>query len=399
MCVEQGEIIPIINQQLLVNFPTNFLYINGYKLKNVVFGKMLKKSLLLVFTISQFCAYSQYNVDSLFKNSERFRKVWTATNDTFKLFNSNEVFNITLETDIKSLRRKKYKDEYQPAVFKILYNDTLEITRDIKIKARGNFRKKHCTHPPIKLNFKKGDFLIKSLQDIDKMKMVVVCKSPSMYHEYLINEYLVYKIYNLITDNSFRVRLLKVDYNDSNKKLKSYSEYAFLIEDTDLLVKRLDAIELKGVQINANSAETKSTTIQDVFQYMIGNTDWSIPALHNMKLIKLNDHLKPKPIVIPYDFDYSGLVNTEYAIPNDNLPISEVTERLYRGFCRTPEEMQNAFKVFRENKGEILALYENSNFLSKNYKAESLKYLNDFFNIIENPRNALKDISNTCRKD
>jgi len=91
---------------------------------------MVKNPLLFIFTITQFCVFSQNNVDSLYKNSDKFREAWKEVNDTFKLFNSNEVFNISLETDIKSLRRKKYKDEYQPAVFKILYNDTLEITRD-----------------------------------------------------------------------------------------------------------------------------------------------------------------------------------------------------------------------------------------------------------------------------
>jgi len=360
---------------------------------------MFKNSLLFVFTISQFCVFSQYNVDSLYKNSDKFKEAWKMANDTFKLFNTNDVFNITLETDIKALRKYKYKDEYQPAVFKILYNDTLEITRNIKIKARGNFRKRHCTHPPIKLNFKKADFLVKSLQEVDKLKMVVVCKNPSMYHDYLINEYLVYRIYNLITDYSFRVRLLKVDYQDSNKKVKSYSEYAFLIESTNQLINRLDAIEIENVNIHSNSAEKESTTKMDIFQYMIGNTDWSVLAFHNIKLIKLNDHLKPKPIIIPYDFDYSGIVNTEYAIPHESIPISEVTERLYRGFCRTPEEMQHAFKVFNENKSKILSLYENSTYLSKNYKAKSLNYLTDFFNIIENPKRALKDIDSTCRED
>ena len=276
---------------------------------------------------------SHYDFDSLLETSPQFKPLLQMVMDTFQIFGPEEPLEFTVSTDLKGLSKNKFKDEYQPA--KVIYNlwDSISIYREIRIKPRGEFRLKNCSNPPLRVNVKKTEEVFQLLDDFSKLKMVVPCKGGSSYQAYIFTEYLAYKLYNVITDNSFKVRLIRLNYRDTSGKIKPGDAYTFIIESEKALAKRRECISLESKKISARALDPETAAILYVFQYMIGNTDWSVPGLHNMKLLKTMDVSKPNPMPVAYDFDYAGIVDAPYAIPGDHVNIDDVTEREYMGYC------------------------------------------------------------------
>ena len=338
-----------------------------------------------------------YDFDSLMQHDEAFKKIATAVADTMDLFNDHSLLEVTLETDFKNLLKKKSDPEYQSGVFRMMFNDTVMINSNIKIKPRGNMRRKTCYIPPLKLNFPKKKTALRQLQHFDKIKMVVTCKSSNLYEQYLLQEYYAYRIYNILSDYSLRVRLLKVRYIDTSHKLKPFTKFSFIIEDIDLLAARHNCIRIESKIIGP---ATDLPVLADVylFQYMIGNTDWSIPGLHNIYMIKPKDPMKPKPIVVPYDFDYAGIVNATYAVPDPQLGIETVRERIYRGRCIDEKFIYAAAKKFRERKQQVLGLYEKDQYLSKGSKNSTIGYLENFYKQIKDDKTTERNIVDECRQ-
>jgi hypothetical protein len=134
-----------------------------------------------------------------------------------------------------------------------------------------------------------------------------------------------------------------------------------------------------------------------MYQFMIGNEDWYVPNLHNLKLITSTDHKKPQPIPVPYDLDYSGLVNAIYAVQHERIPVEKITDRYYMGTCLTDEEYEEVIKNFLEHKEEILKFFEENNYLQKSSKNYSLNYLNGFYDIIENKKNGKRMVMKDCK--
>jgi hypothetical protein len=342
--------------------------------------------------------FSQHNFDTLYRNNKEFKKIAKAISDTLDIFKSEKVLEVSLESDFKALIKNKYKDEYQEAYFYYPFNDTVSVSRKIKIKPRGEFRRKNCHFPPIKLNFPKGAEKIKQLAEFDKMKMVVDCKRSKTYQQWVLNEYLTYKLYNILTDYSYRVRLLKVKYVDTSGKYKMAEQYAFLIESTGQMASRLNCIEIETEKIMDSYTNPEMTMMMYLFQYLIGNTDWSIPALHNMKMLKSKDPTQTIPIVVPYDFDYSGIVNTTYAIPHEMLGIESVRQRKYWGYCRPKNKVDEVVQIFNDKKDDIYRLYNDSGLLEQNYLKSTLNYIDEFYKIINNESSLNRNIMESCRK-
>ncbi len=338
-----------------------------------------------------------HNLDSLAKNSDEIRKYIKTVGDTLDLFNSNEVLDLTFESDFKNLVKRKYKDEYQPAIIRFMINDTIMLSRKLKIKPRGNMRKGTCHIPPIKLNFPKKDVFIKQLNEFDKMKMVLNCKKGDAYTQYLLSEYYAYKIQNILTKYSLRVRLVKVKYIDTSGKFNENTQYAIILENIDQLAKRMGAVRIENKNVRDLLTNTKTLAESYLYQYMIGNTDWSIPNLHNIYLLKSMDMAKPRPYVVPYDFDYAGIVNTTYAIPDKQLGIESVRERIYRGVCLPEAEVIEAKERVLQNKEKIYQLIQNDQLMSKYNKKSTINYLDEFFQVLESENSFNRNILQSCR--
>lgn len=310
--------------------------------------------------------------------------------DSIKFFTDSEVIEMTLTTDLKGLQAQKGQDQFQPATISLKFSESNIITEAVQAGARGKFRRNYCRIPPIMINFRNENPASK-LNSFGKLKLVIGCSAGSGDEELLLKEYLVYKIYNLLEDKSFRVRLLKVTYNDTRNRIKTFTQHAFLIEDDADMARRNNCRKKEHGQILTESTNRETMTTVALFEYMIGNTDWSVPNNHNIKLIFDRNEENQVPYPVPYDFDYCGLVNAAYAVPNEIIGTEKVTERVYRGFPRSIEEIQARLGVFRAKKNDIIAVISNFSMLNEKVKKAMVDYLNEFFELIEKP-GTVKDI-------
>ena len=313
-----------------------------------------------------------------------------------KLFDEEEILDISLNMNIKKVTSDivDRNDHYALLTF---YEDDQPVNLELKVKIRGKTRAnpKVCSFPPIQLNFKKKGNYENLFAGQDKLKLVTHCMKGKTYDQYVLQEYLTYKHYSLLTDYSFKVRLLKVTYIDSADQTPT-ERFGFLIEDQEIMAKRKGQIVRKDKIVNQDLCNEKVLNIMTVFQYMIGNVDWSIPGFHNIKLIA-NDSISLRPIPIPYDFDYSGAISAHYAIAPESLSIENVRTRLFRGFCRQPGLYEEVFELFNEKKEEIYALYEKFGLLSEGNRKSTLKYFDQFYKTINDPKKAKLAFNGACR--
>ena len=330
------------------------------------------------------------------------------------LFTSHDALELTIEADFHTIRREDRKQdskEERPAVLRWTTADGSTGSLDIQVRTRGNFRlsRRNCDFPPLRLNLKKGSTKGTLFEGQDKLKLVVTCKLGQDYWEqYVLLEYMAYRTLNVLTDISFRVRLAKVTYVDTSGEDDTFTRYAFLIEDAEMMALRQPAqvIEWVAGQLHPSQVEKHQAIIDDVYQYMIGNTDWAAlrgpdpkECCHNIKLIG------PEPlgsdqfvVPVPYDFDSSGLVDARYAAPHEALGLKSVTDRLYRGYCMHNETLESARQQVLRQEAAIRGLVANEGRLSSSTKKKAGRYLEDFFEIAEDPDKFEKNITEHCRR-
>jgi hypothetical protein len=301
-----------------------------------------------------------------------------------QFFLDDRVIEVSLTTDIKQLRTQKKVPAWQPCNITMRFSDTSVISEEIRVQPRGIYRKFNCDIAALMLNFKNPSS--PNLSPLKKLKLVGGCRIGSGNEDLLVKEYLVYKIYNSLSVMSFHVRLLHINYKDSKQKYKPYSQYAFLIEDMKDLSKRNNCVEVKKKIFARDGTDREQMTLVNLFQYMVGNTDWSIPNYHNIKLMVPKNDTFANPYVVPYDFDYAGLVDAPYAVPNEHLSITTVRERYYKGFPRTMDELQESLVIFKEKKDVMMFNINNFLLLNTKVKNEMIKYLEEFYQIINDKR-------------
>jgi hypothetical protein len=294
--------------------------------------------------------------------------------DQLDLFEKEDILELAIKTDLKDFLGKKPNDRLLYSSFSMKNGDSV-VAGEVNIRARGKFRRQNCYVPPIKLDFDTSSN--PTLQKLGSIDLTIQCKQGKSYEQYIFKEYTVYKIYNVLTDKSQHVRLANVTLEDKEGKRKPVMFPAFLIEDFDVTAKRNDCKEVKIQKLHTENTDRKQMTMVAMFEYMIGNTDWSIPANHNIKLMQ--DTLGSQPFAVAYDFDYSGLVNTEYAIPSELLGTTSVTERVYRGFPREISELKEMADIFRAKQADIYAVINNSPHLNDGSKKEMIRYLDGFY--------------------
>jgi len=304
--------------------------------------------------------------------------------DSIKFFNDDAVISLTLTTDFKKLQTEKKLNVYQPATVEMRFPDSSAITEDIRLYARGHFRRDNCNIPPIMLNFHNPTS--PKLNKLGKLKLVIGCGSGSDDEQLILKEYLIYKIYNLLEQKSFKTRLVKVNYRDTRGKLKPFSQFAFLIEDDAEMAARNKCVKKDNQKFLTESTDRSTMTMVGVFQYMISNGDWSVPNNHNTRLIFEKAKPNALPHVVPYDFDHSGFVNASYAEPNELLGTETVTQRVYRGFARSMEELQETFEIFKNKKEAILSLVSNFTLLKERTRKDLVSYLEEFYKTINNKK-------------
>lgn len=320
-----------------------------------------------------------------------------------KLFDDSSEMQATLTGPWKTIKRNLKKDDTYPVQLSYTGADGSQHTIDAEVSLRGITRRRICDFPPLKLHFDKEKLKNTEFRGNNSLKLVTYCNNNSKYEQYYIKEFLTYRIYNLITDYSFRVKPMMIDYQDSEKDKSPITRFGFLIEDVDDVAKRNDAEELSIATVPYRDLDPVTTSRLSLFQFMIGNLDWAVTdgpkedsCCHNSRLIGAGNKSYPK-YSVPYDFDSSGLVNTHYAAPPDGLKVRNIRQRLYRGFCTFNDELPGTAALFNEKKREILALFKDNPHLNDHFREDAIDYLEDFYTIINDPKRFEKDITGKCR--
>jgi len=308
-----------------------------------------------------------------------------STGDTtlFQSLTSEEILPLHIKADLGAILLRKATEEKYSA--NLTYKDHLGTTRNWKVSLtpRGNMRNKHCLFPPLKLDVIKADLEAAGFNSAyDDLKMVIPCKDETVHQDLVLKEYLAYKIYNEITDLSFQVQLVDLVLEDSKNTIETIKGKAFIIEKDDELAKRLNGRILKPTNADRKTLDAKVFDQMCLFQYMIGNTDWYVYNKHNVKLLVAENYSFPLPV--PYDFDYAGMVDADYATPHEKIPIENVKERFYLGPCREKEELLPTFELFEKKKDSILKICNNFAKLGPSSHAYVNNYINAFYTILEN---------------
>jgi hypothetical protein len=313
------------------------------------------------------------------------------------LFSSHEIIHFTVKGDIDALINDVGDErEQHPTMLEYMDNgDTIKL--DVQIRTRGNFRRNpdNCPFPPLRFNFKKKQVVGTLFEGVDKIKLVTHCRSnQKRYQHYVLKEYLVYRVFNLLTDTSLRVRLARITYKNPTSEKEPLESYAFFIEPDEVFEERFDAEESKQKYLFPDSTSYQHIGKVSFFHYMVGNTDWAVTTLHNIRLFTIYPD-KP-PYAVPYDFDWCGAVDAHYAVPLPRFGTESVTERIYRGQCRPMEEFMELADFFNTKRDDIYNLVDSFPLLPRSEKRKLVRYYKEFYKIINNERRLRSEIMGSC---
>lgn len=320
------------------------------------------------------------------------------------LFEHHDTLTVRIEAPLTTLMRNQPEEDYLDGIFTYMETGGGEHALDLKLQSRGRFRRKKdiCNFSPIRLNFRKQQVAGTEFAGQDKLKLVTHCQNrKDSYEQYVLREYLAYRILQSLTQRSFGARLMHITYVDTEDNGKSMTKYGFVIEDEDNLEERLGFVRSKLRGIDADELDPEHGNLISVFEYLIGNTDFSLvlgphntSCCHNSVLFSENDAAPYFPI--PYDFDFSGIVNAPYAEPNPRFELRNVTSRLYRGRCENNNLLDGTFARFLEKQEEIFSLVDGVDGLDNKNRKRVVRFLNFFFEDITSERAKQIDFINKC---
>ncbi len=317
------------------------------------------------------------------------------------LFASHNELELTLQFDLSAFRKDRRDPGLHPARLSWLDTDGNSVTLDVELKPRGNWRlqPRNCNFPNYWLDLPEKDVENTVFEGQDRLPVVAPCRDNRRdYEQYIIQEYLAYRLYNVLTESSFRVRLARMTYVDTGGKGDSITKYTFFVEHADQLAARhrMTLLDMQGIHHEMVDQDLMTLTL--VYQYLIGNTDWSVSGLHNTMLLVDEEQI---PIAIPFDFDWTGIVNPRYGSPPPHLGIRTLRDRLWRGYCQPEEvawaELAPVFELVSERKDAIYALFTDQEGLDEKRLKDTHKYLDAFYETINGRRKARREFIETCR--
>ena len=307
------------------------------------------------------------------------------TETPFQHFQDGEnLIKLIIETDIASLLALQEDYEYQPTKLTLHKNREEAEHFHLKVKPRGVFRRANCSFPPLKIRFPDEVLEEGGFKDYPTLKLVTHCEQDPAFQQFILKEYLIFKLYNELTDNSFRIQLAKVAYHDTGQKHKNIERFGFLIEHPRELADRLGGRILDERHGSPKAINLPAYKVFTLFQYMVGNTDWGLSNHHNVKLVQPISGDLPLPIPVPYDFDFCGFVDAPYAVPHHNHPISDVKERYFQ-WRGGEADFTEVFDLFKNKKEKLLSIVADCPYLEDSVKMEAINYLDTFFELLDMP--------------
>ncbi len=305
------------------------------------------------------------------------------------LFWSTEPLAVTLRADLRSLLRDRNPDTSIWRGATITWEDSAgPRSVNLRVRTRGLFRLRECDFPPIRLRFAGDSVRGTPWQDLRRPKLVTHCGPRNEYEQNLLQEYAIYRVLKLLTPASFEARLLRVTYEDERGAERPVTRYAIVTEDPERLAERLRGtlVEVAGVPFARLRSE--DAALLGVFEYFIANTDWSLPGLHNIQLVRTPDTI----VAVPFDFDWAGVIDARYARPDPRLGIRSVRTRVYRGLCQEAAELEPALARFEALRDSIAAVYRAVPGLAPGTVERTMRYFGEFYEEIANRQRFVRDI-------
>ncbi len=342
----------------------------------MLFRRIFRLGLVLGCLLFGYASVADAQTDSL-------APVLTGASPEKSLFDTAGILHITLSGALRPLLADRLENQPKyPLFLSYFQDDSSKITLPVEVKTRGHFRRLqgNCTYPPLLIHFPQNDAQQASIfREQRKLKLVMPCAED----KYIIREWLVYRLYNLVTPKSFRARLVRVQLIDDQSKKPADPFYGILLEEEKQMAKRNQMMVVER-RLQPKQTQIDAFLNLAVFEYLIGNTDWSIQYQHNIKL--LATEATPAPIAVPYDFDHAGIVNAPYAQPAEELQLRSVRERRYRGYCMPDEQIfVNVITQYNHLKSDIYRLYTGCDLLDEKYVKSTVQYLDEFYTTINNP--------------
>lgn len=319
------------------------------------------------------------------------------------LFGSDATLELTLEAPWAELVRDRQARQRYPAL--LSYTDDAGGVHRIEatVEARGLTRLEVCRFPPLRLRFARDATRGSEFAGQRSLKMVTHCLREADQQQYYVQEYLAYRILNLSTTHSFRVRPLAVTYRDRGTGREDGPRFAFLVESLGELGRRTGYRRAPQAEFAPGDFEPVALTRFMLFQYLIGNTDFEVlsgprdqPCCHNVRVTAPpgGNGL----VAVPYDFDSAGMIDASYAAPHPVLPIRSVTQRVYRGFCIHDGALEPMRAEFLARREAVLALVHAEPRLSAARRGRTLRYFNAFFDILGDDKRFDREFRAKCRR-
>lgn len=335
----------------------------------------LIKSVIPFFFLLPGMSVAQVNSDVLFSES--------SVNAT----DPGELLTLRLEIPIKTLRKETNDSTFVTSTLYFKEQDTWD-SLPVELRTRGEFRRKKCIFPPVKIKFSKQDIENTLFDNNKKLKLVVPCRHEEAKNDNVVKEYLAYKLYEPVTPYHFKTRLVNLEWSQkTSKKQSGHQLKAILLEDLDHVAERLGG-DAYDRTVHPMRLDTLNGIRNAFFQYMIGNADYSVTLGHNYKIIYLDE----KFLVIPYDFDLAGLVNADYGKSSDvqNLRFmgDQPAARVYRDFPRDPALVEQIRQEYLSEREAIFSQLEKTKgfFDNEDEYAEAELYLTKFFQVLEDDK-------------
>ncbi len=294
----------------------------------------------------------------------------------FEVLTQKEAEKMTLETDLTTIIELKKTSQYFPAT---LRSEDGKVYR-IEVKPRGKFRRKVSVFPPLKLKFKKKDLVAEGLDTLNEIKLVLPCYESDLGDELIVREYIAYRMFEHLTAASMRARLIRLTIRDTHVEKARRPMFAILLEDEEELVSRLNGQLNEEYGIPTDSLHTYQAALTVMFQYMIGNTDWEISMLRNVRLVRTAE--SGKTLLVPYDFDFSGLVSAPYSSPSSDSGLKTVRDRFLMGNGLKPEQLKRALNTLKSAKSTLYSLCK-SKYLGYHASEDMSNFLRSFFEKVE----------------
>lgn len=316
------------------------------------------------------------------------------------LFQSQDLLKVEITAPLNTLVRERSENEDLLGIFSYREADGTPVDLDIKVRARGNFRRRDCDFPPVTLNFRRSQVEGTMFDQQNKLKMVAHCKITRRYEQSVLREYLAYRLLNSVTGLSFRVRLLQVTWVDSEERRGRMVRIAFLIEHKNRLAARIGREKQEIERAEISSIEPDHMNLASMFQYLIGNFDFSPIAGSNSRCCHnyaMFGNGVDSLMAIPYDFDFSGLVKAPNAVPDSEMGVERVGQRVYHGYCVNNGYVKGSISEFQKARDTLYALVADQTELEPSVRHNVARYMDEFYEIINDPREVEQKIIGKCK--